>query len=383
MLERKQQMDINNNTRTEFILNFQGEMANYLINVENSMIGLLRLYVSIFMIFGPALTFLQARYGVDTLVISLLLLIIFFLGLYILAMYLELRIRKIKVIEQIAIVRSKIKDKSDINKWIKMPKSIEECPPYLRRPSSEWYTVIFLCFLNGIAVTLGLFFFILRYNLSIVLLVIICAISFMLVFIYQFWWATRYTHNYDLKCEDEYETTKKYKLLDPHPYFPGIFKILNSIAKCVESEFKKWYNNNCLEVKKRFEDYNKIECEFCKIGNLKKDMVTEDKYFFIKRDSHPVSKGHTLVIPKRHICSLLELKRKEAESLYSMLKRAKAIIQKNYGPNGFNFGVNEGKAGGQTIEHLHIHIIPRYKGDVESPEGGVRNIIPGKGKYKA
>lgn len=376
-------MDINNNTRREFILNFQGEMANYLVNLENSMIGLLRLYVSIFMIFGPALTFLRARYRVDTLVISLLLFIVFFLGLYILAMYLELRIRKIKVIEQIAIVRSKIKDKSGLDKWIEMPISIEKCPPYLRRPSSEWYTVIFLCFLNSIAFAAGLFFSILlRHKLPTVLLIVTLAITFIISFIFQFVLATQYAHNYDLKREDNYEITNKYELLDPYPYFPGIFKPLDYIANCVENKFKDWYNNKRLKVKKKREDDSKIECEFCKIGNLKKDVVTEDKYFFIKRDSHPVNKGHALVIPKRHMCSLFELRKREIILLYFMLKRAKAIIQKNYTPEGYNFGVNEGEVAGQTIEHLHIHIIPRYIGDVENPEGGVRNIIPGKGKYR-
>lgn len=127
---------------------------------------------------------------------------------------------------------------------------------------------------------------------------------------------------------------------------------------------------------------NEIECYFCKAIENEKDIVVTDKYSFAKWDGHPVSKGHALIMPKRHAPTLFDLPLKEVISLYKLLKQVRAIIRRKYNPDGFNIGVNEGKAAGQTIFHLHIHIIPRYKGDVKHPEGGVRHVIPGKGYYR-
>ena len=126
---------------------------------------------------------------------------------------------------------------------------------------------------------------------------------------------------------------------------------------------------------------NMVDCEFCEINMHKDEVLISDKYFYIKWDKYPVNPGHALIISKRHISSLSELKSKEASSLFRMLKKAKKIIKEKYHPGGFNFGVNEGRIAGQTIAHLHVHIIPRHKGDVKDPWGGIRNIIPGKGRY--
>ena len=99
------------------------------------------------------------------------------------------------------------------------------------------------------------------------------------------------------------------------------------------------------------------------------------------RDGFPVSPGHTLVIPKRHIGSWFEISNDEQRGLLDLLARAKTDLQEEFKPDGYNIGINDGPAAGQTVPHLHMHLIPRYKGDQEDPRGGVRWIIPDKAKY--
>lgn len=91
-------------------------------------------------------------------------------------------------------------------------------------------------------------------------------------------------------------------------------------------------------------------------------------------DGFPVNKGHLLVIPRRHIENLFGLNRQEWNELQNAIADSKVFLDKNYKPDGYNIGVNVGKYAGQTVFHLHVHIIPRYKGDVENPRGGIRNI---------
>jgi diadenosine tetraphosphate (Ap4A) HIT family hydrolase len=99
-------------------------------------------------------------------------------------------------------------------------------------------------------------------------------------------------------------------------------------------------------------------------------------------DKFPVTEGHTLIIPKHHVESLFMLSENDAVSLTRMIREVKDIIDKKYKPKGYNIGINEGRAAGRTIDHLHIHLIPRYEGDMEDPTGGVRHVIPEKGNYK-
>lgn len=121
-------------------------------------------------------------------------------------------------------------------------------------------------------------------------------------------------------------------------------------------------------------------CIFCKIYKDPKDTVLETAYFFVKRDIHPVTSGHSLVIPKRHLVSFFELKPEEwADLQLAIAKTTKEIEKSKPGkkvPDGYNFGINEGRAAGRVVDHLHLHVVPRYLGDVVKPEGGVRNIIP-------
>lgn len=98
-------------------------------------------------------------------------------------------------------------------------------------------------------------------------------------------------------------------------------------------------------------------------------------------DGYPVSDGHALVIPKRHIATWFEASFDEQASLFKGIELARQEILRHYEPDGFNIGINVGEAAGQTVPHLHIHVIPRYLGDVFDPRGGVRHVIPGKANY--
>lgn len=98
-------------------------------------------------------------------------------------------------------------------------------------------------------------------------------------------------------------------------------------------------------------------------------------------DSFPVSPGHMLIIPKRHIASFFETTELEQSDLFKMLAEARELALKEHNPNGFNIGINDGAAAGQTVMHLHVHLIPRYTGDSPDPRGGVRWIFPDKAMY--
>lgn len=110
-------------------------------------------------------------------------------------------------------------------------------------------------------------------------------------------------------------------------------------------------------------------------------LITEAINAFAIYDKYPVSKGHALIIPKRVLSNYFELTLHEQISCLIVLNRVTQIIQKEFRPDGFNIGINIGKCGGQTVNQVHIHFIPRYKGDVENPAGGIRNVIPLRGEY--
>lgn len=118
-------------------------------------------------------------------------------------------------------------------------------------------------------------------------------------------------------------------------------------------------------------------CIFCNPSKV----IVNGQYAYSKLDEFPVSKGHCLVIPKRHVKTIWELTDEELKDLYTVMKQTDDWIFEWYHPDGENIGINEGQAAGQTIPHLHIHIIPRYEGDVSDPTGGVRGVIPGKRNY--
>ena len=120
-------------------------------------------------------------------------------------------------------------------------------------------------------------------------------------------------------------------------------------------------------------------CPFCSLDP--KRIIDLNEFGVTIRDGFPVSPGHTLVIPKRHIGSWFEITKEEQTGLLELLDRAKKTLQIEFSPDGYNIGINDGPAAGQTVPHLHIHLIPRYKSDQKDPRGGVRWIIPEKAKY--
>ncbi len=107
----------------------------------------------------------------------------------------------------------------------------------------------------------------------------------------------------------------------------------------------------------------------------------ENNTAFAIHDGFPVSPGHTLVIPKRHVSSFFDITEQEQTDLMNLLRQAQAKLTEEFKPDGFNIGINDGPAAGQTVPHLHVHLIPRYRGDLDDPRGGVRWVIPEMAEY--
>lgn len=128
-------------------------------------------------------------------------------------------------------------------------------------------------------------------------------------------------------------------------------------------------------------DDREAGCLFCEIPADR--IIHENELAYAIRDGYPVTDLHTLVIPKRHVSSYFDLGQAEINACHALLREAKAAIEcSDAAVTGFNVGINNGEDAGQTIFHCHIHLIPRRKGDVEEPRGGVRHIILGKGDYR-
>ncbi len=120
-------------------------------------------------------------------------------------------------------------------------------------------------------------------------------------------------------------------------------------------------------------------CPFCSIPSDR--IVGRQGTAFAIRDAFPVSPGHTLIIPRRHIASLFGVPGSDLLDMLQLLAQMKTALDREFAPAGFNVGVNDGVAAGQTVPHLHIHLIPRYTGDQPDPRGGVRWIFPEKADY--
>jgi len=121
------------------------------------------------------------------------------------------------------------------------------------------------------------------------------------------------------------------------------------------------------------------ECPFCTLPSAR--LLFRNDAAFVVRDAYPVSPGHTLVIPVQHVASFFDATPSEREAMFSLLDTAKHQLQAKFGPAGYNIGINDGAAAGQTIGHLHLHLIPRNPGDRLDPRGGVRWVIPDKADY--
>ena len=113
----------------------------------------------------------------------------------------------------------------------------------------------------------------------------------------------------------------------------------------------------------------------------KKERLLENEIGFVIYDGFPVSKGHCLIVPHRVYSDYFKSTQEEVIGLQRLVLEAKKLLDKKFQPDGFNVGINCGETSGQTVPHVHIHLIPRYKGDMENPRGGVRGVIPSKQKY--
>jgi len=120
-------------------------------------------------------------------------------------------------------------------------------------------------------------------------------------------------------------------------------------------------------------------CPFCYVSQDR--IQYEDPYCFVVSDGFPVSNGHSLIISKRHIGSFFESSEEEREALLRAIEQTKIRLDREFSPDAYNIGINDGAEAGQTIPHLHIHLIPRYQGDDPDPRGGIRRVIPSKAVY--
>ena len=104
-------------------------------------------------------------------------------------------------------------------------------------------------------------------------------------------------------------------------------------------------------------------------------MLIDEKLAYVRYDSNSLSRGHVLVVPKRHVADFFDMTSDEQSAVLGLLNRARRLIGERHLPDGYNIGVNVGKAAGQSRMHVHLHLIPRYAGDVSDPRGGIRCVL--------
>jgi diadenosine tetraphosphate (Ap4A) HIT family hydrolase len=115
-------------------------------------------------------------------------------------------------------------------------------------------------------------------------------------------------------------------------------------------------------------------CELC----TPSDVVVENVHAYARYDSNSLSPGHVLVVPRRHVASFFDMNPEEQAAVLALLTQAQQMLQARHSPDGYNIGVNVGKAAGQSRMHVHVHLIPRYAGDVPDPRGGIRCVLQGQ-----
>ncbi|MFG1948802.1 HIT family protein [Nonomuraea sp. NPDC048826] len=144
--------------------------------------------------------------------------------------------------------------------------------------------------------------------------------------------------------------------------FAHIFRLISRKLRVATTVDKSW-QDDCIFCLRHDPKLNRILCE--------------NTTFFARHDNYPAVAGHVEIVPKRHVASFFELTDHEILEAYALLREARSKLIKEYDtPDGYTIGVNEGKAAGQSIEHLHVHLIPRYFGDVKDPRGGIRQAAP-------
>ena len=153
----------------------------------------------------------------------------------------------------------------------------------------------------------------------------------------------------------------------------------------VKLPYKSLVCNSSYELY-QYNHFNKLPrtegetCPFCRLARRVK-VICETATCVAFYDGYPVSPGHTLIVPKRHVASYFDLTHHEREAMNVMLQYVRQKVDERFHPDGYNVGINVGDAAGQSVFHVHMHLIPRYKGDVPNPKGGVRGVIPSKQSY--
>lgn len=112
-------------------------------------------------------------------------------------------------------------------------------------------------------------------------------------------------------------------------------------------------------------------CELCKPDSV----LAENELAYAQLEKNPLSRGHLVVVPRRHVADFFEMTNLEQSAVLELLNRARALVHSQHLPDGYNIGVNVGRAAGQSRMHVHVHVIPRYTGDVANPAGGVRCVL--------
>lgn len=155
----------------------------------------------------------------------------------------------------------------------------------------------------------------------------------------------------------------------------------------VRLPFQSLERNSSYELY-QYQHFNKLPrkegevCPFCRLSR-RVEIICETATCVAFYDGYPVSPGHALIIPKRHVASYFDLTNHEREAMNVVLQYVKQKVDERYHPDGYNVGINVNEAAGQSVFHVHMHLIPRYKGDVPNPKGGVRGVIPSKQSYDA
>ncbi|MCH7728849.1 MAG: HIT family protein [Planctomycetes bacterium] len=121
-------------------------------------------------------------------------------------------------------------------------------------------------------------------------------------------------------------------------------------------------------------------CPFCDLPP--ESIICKGRHFKAVWDNYPVSTGHALLIPNRHVPNWFDASPEEQADVFGGISSVREIIDELHSPDGYNIGINIGEAAGQTVFHLHVHLIPRYVGDMVDPTGGVRHVIPERGNYR-
>jgi diadenosine tetraphosphate (Ap4A) HIT family hydrolase len=123
-----------------------------------------------------------------------------------------------------------------------------------------------------------------------------------------------------------------------------------------------------------------LDCVFCD-RLASGDLVAENEHAAAFLDAFPLNAGHCLIVPRRHETNFFALTAPEQAAVWALLSKVRLHIEADGVPDGFNVGINIGKAAGQTVAHAHLHVIPRYRADVPDPRGGIRCVIPTKARY--